>query len=68
MAKDALKRVVREAMLSRDIRHPNVVAVYDAGEVGGIPYVATELLQGSSLWDRPRSISWAARVGRSLRQ
>lgn len=49
VVKDALKRVVREVVLSRDIRHPNVVAVYDAGEVAGIPYVATELLQGTSL-------------------
>ncbi len=54
VVKDALKRIVREVVMSRDIRHQNVVAVYDAGEVGGVPYVATELLQGTSLWDYNR--------------
>lgn len=54
VAKDALRRVVREVVLSRDIRHQNVVAVYDAGEVGGVPYVATELLQGTSLQEYNR--------------
>ncbi|MDP3492226.1 MAG: serine/threonine-protein kinase [Hyphomonadaceae bacterium] len=49
VVKDAQKRIVRDMVLSRDIRHRNVVAVYDVGEVAGIAYIATEFLQGTSL-------------------
>jgi serine/threonine protein kinase len=47
--KDAVKRLVREGVLARDIRHPNVVAVYDVGEVKGLPFLTMELLEGGSL-------------------
>ncbi|MEZ6030827.1 MAG: serine/threonine-protein kinase [Hyphomonadaceae bacterium] len=46
---DAVKRLVREGVLARDIRHPNVVAVYDVGEVKGLPFLTMELLGGQSL-------------------
>jgi serine/threonine protein kinase len=47
--KDAVKRLVREGVLARDIRHPNVVAVYDVGEVKGLPFLTMEMLSGGSL-------------------
>lgn len=47
--KDAVRRLVREGVLARDIRHPNVVAVYDVGEVKGLPFLTMELLGGGSL-------------------
>jgi len=47
--KDAVKRLVREGVLARDIRHNNVVAVYDVGEVKGLPFLTMELLEGGSL-------------------
>jgi serine/threonine protein kinase len=47
--KDAVKRLVREGVLARDIRHPNVVAVYDVGEVKGLPFLTMEMLGGGSL-------------------
>lgn len=54
--KDAVKRLIREGVTSRDIRHPNVVAVYDVGDAGGQPYMSMEFLGGQSLraWNRKR--------------
>ncbi|MEZ6030826.1 MAG: protein kinase [Hyphomonadaceae bacterium] len=54
--KDAVNRLIREGVTSRDIRHPNVVAVYDVGEVDGNPYMSMEFLSGQSLrsWNRKR--------------
>jgi serine/threonine protein kinase len=52
--KDAVKRLIREGVTSRDIRHKNVVAVYDVGEADGQPYMSMEFLNGRSLrqWNR----------------
>ncbi|RYE02119.1 MAG: DUF805 domain-containing protein [Sphingomonadales bacterium] len=54
--KDAVKRLIREGVTSRDIRHPNVVAVYDVGDADGQPYMSMEFLGGQSLrsWNRQR--------------
>ncbi len=53
---DAVKRLIREGVTSRDIRHPNVVAVYDVGEADGQPFISMEFLNGRSLraWNRER--------------
>ena len=53
--KDAVARLIREGVTSRDIRHPSVVAVYDVGEADGQPYMSMELA-GQSLrsWNRER--------------
>src|SRR5579871_4341428 len=54
--KEAVKRLIREGVTSRDIRHPNVVAVYDVGEADAQPYMSMEFLEGRSLraWNRQR--------------
>jgi serine/threonine protein kinase len=54
--KDAVARLIREGVTSRDIRHPNVVAVYDVGQVDNQPYMSMEFLSGQSLrsWTRKR--------------
>ena len=46
---DAVKRLIREGVTSRDIRHPNVIAVYDVGEVDGQPFMSMEFVAGRSL-------------------
>jgi uncharacterized membrane protein YhaH (DUF805 family)/tRNA A-37 threonylcarbamoyl transferase component Bud32 len=53
---DAVERLIREGATARDIRHPNIVAVYDVGEVNGQPFLSMEYLQGKSLyaWNRER--------------
>jgi serine/threonine protein kinase len=43
-----VNRLIREGVTSRDIRHPNVVAVYDVGDAGGQPYMSMEFLNGQS--------------------
>ncbi len=46
---DAVKRLIREGVTSRDIRHPNVIAVYDVGEAEGQPFMSMEFVAGKSL-------------------
>lgn len=49
-------RFLREAAGARDIRHPNIAAVYDVGEDDGQAYFTSEALEGISLreWNRRR--------------
>ena len=42
-------RFFREAKSSARLSHPNIVMVYDAGEVENIAYIAMELLEGQDL-------------------
>ncbi len=42
-------RLVREAQAMAKIAHPNVVAVYDVGESGGVVYIAMEFVRGQTL-------------------
>jgi len=51
---DALKRFRREAELSSQLKHPNIVTVYDYEEVsGGDSYIVTEIIEGGiTLRDR----------------
>ena len=46
-----VKRFVREAKLASKIRHPNLVAVYDAGfdDERGVYYLVMDYVQGSTL-------------------
>jgi hypothetical protein len=41
-------RVIEEARLAGPLQHPNIVTVYDAGEFGGVWYLALELLAASA--------------------
>lgn len=52
----AVQRLISEGITARDIRHPNVVAVYDVGEADGQPFVSMEYLTGKSLraWQREK--------------
>ncbi len=54
-ASDGAARILREARAAAALEHPNVVAVYDVGEIQepvdlrGTPYIAMELIKGRSL-------------------
>ncbi|HEY1251112.1 MAG TPA: protein kinase [Thermoanaerobaculia bacterium] len=46
---DRLRRFEQEAQTAGGLNHPNITAVHDFGEVGGAPYIVTELLEGETL-------------------
>ena len=46
---ERLARFDREARLLAGLNHPAILTVHDVGVADGIPYVATELLQGETL-------------------
>jgi tRNA A-37 threonylcarbamoyl transferase component Bud32 len=54
------QRVLREAQAMARISHPNVVSVYDIGEVGGRIFIAMEFIDGMTLaaWQKAEPRSW----------
>lgn len=46
-------RLIQEARVIAHLNHPNIVAVYDAGEADDITFVIMELVEGNSLHNRP---------------
>lgn len=48
-ADSARQRFLQEARLAARLLHPNIVAVFDAGEAAGMPYIVFELVEGESL-------------------
>ncbi len=46
---EANTRLLREARMAAALDHPNVVSIFDVGEVDGQPYIVMELVEGTSL-------------------
>jgi serine/threonine protein kinase len=46
------RRFQREARIAQTVRNPHVVPVLDTGEEDGVPYLAAQFIEGSSLEDR----------------
>ncbi|MFO0605377.1 MAG: serine/threonine-protein kinase [Polyangiales bacterium] len=71
---DARSSHAREAAAGAAFRHPNVAAVYDAGEVDGRLWIAMELVEGKTLRafvgdpsvPAARRVAWVADVARAL--
>ena len=43
------ERFTREARIAAALQHPNIVTVYDAGEVDGLLYLAMQYIEGQDL-------------------
>ncbi len=46
---DKLGRFIQEAKAASALNHPNILTVYEIGEVDGKNYIATELIEGKTL-------------------
>jgi tRNA A-37 threonylcarbamoyl transferase component Bud32 len=72
---DQIERFRREARAVAQLSHPNVVAVIDAGEDGGYPYIVFEYVEGETLKQRidrlgrlplDEAAAYAIELGRGL--
>ena len=60
-------RLLREAQAVAKLNHPNIVAVYDAGEVDSTPFIVMELVEGFSLREcPPQSLEETLRIAQQL--
>ena len=68
---DAAERFLREARAAAALRHDHILTIYHVGEADGVPFLATEYLEGESLEDRlrresPLPTSDVLRIGREI--
>jgi len=52
--REFVSRFAREARISGQLQHPNIVRIYDVGEQDGYYYIAMEYIDGESLRNRLR--------------
>jgi tetratricopeptide (TPR) repeat protein len=67
---ERLARFEKEARAVAVLSHPNILAIHDFGEDGGVAYAVTELLEGKSLRERmgdsPLPVTKALEIGKAV--
>jgi predicted ATPase/serine/threonine protein kinase len=66
---DAIRRFEQEARAASSLNHPNIVTIYEIGDMGERRFLAMEFVEGRSLAamvDRPVDFTAVARVGAQL--
>src|SRR5215510_1711994 len=60
---DSRERLMREARAAAALNHPNIISVYDVGEISGSPFFVMELVKGPNLAKaRPLELSGIVEV------
>lgn len=65
-SEESVERFLREARVAARLKHPNIVAIYDANVADGVHYLAMELLNGETLADVVKAAGPLA-IGRACR-
>ena len=60
--RELIARFLQEARAQARIEHENVCRVFQAGEAGGQPFIAMQLLRGRSLGEEARSLTLEQKV------
>ncbi len=64
--KDRMRRFVQEAKTASALNHPNIITIFEIGEINEFHFIATELIEGRTLHQRlndgPFSIAEAVEV------
>jgi serine/threonine-protein kinase len=63
---EELERFLREARAVAGLHHPNVVPVYDVGDVEGRPYFTMELVEGGNLAEQIQGVPQTQREAAAL--
>jgi len=71
---ERLRRFEQEARAAGALNHPNILAIHDIGQEGGVPYLVSELLVGETLRQRlaggaiptSKAVGYAIQVARGM--